>query len=143
MGMTRTSSSRGRRGGFTLIELLVVIVILGILATLYVTNVLPAAAKAKRDLTIVQMGIVIGALDQFKLDVGSYPDALDDLIEPPSSLTDSQKYRTGGYLKELPNDGWHNKFMYQRNSSKKGFELASLGADSKVGGVGYDADIVK
>jgi len=141
--MTRTSSSSGRRGGFTLIELLVVIVILGILATLYITNVMPAAVKAKYDLTVFQMTTVTGALDQFKLDVGGYPETLDDLIEPPSSLSDSQKYRLGGYLKEMPTDGWRNKFVYHRNSSKKGFELISFGADSKVGGDGYDADIIK
>lgn len=134
---------RPRRGGFTLVELLVVIVILGILATLYITKVMPAGEKARYDLTGVQMTNVIGALDRFKLDIGRYPDALEDLLVPPSSLPDPKKYQPGGYLTELPTDGWGNKLIYRRNSSTKGFELISYGADAKEGGDGYDADIVK
>jgi len=134
---------KARVEGFTLIELLVVIVILGILATLYITQIMPAGDKARYDLTSVQMTTVIGALDRFKLDIGRYPDALEDLLAPPSNLQDPRKYQPGGYLKEMPMDGWGNKFIYRRNSTPKGFELISYGMDAKEGGDGFDADIVK
>ncbi|HTF57603.1 MAG TPA: type II secretion system major pseudopilin GspG [Planctomycetota bacterium] len=143
LGLVLSQRRRARVEGFTLIELLVVIVILGILATLYITQVVPRGDKARYDLTGVQMTNVISAMDQFKLDIGRYPDALEDLIVAPSSLPDPRKYQPGGYLKELPTDGWGNKFIYRRNSSTKGFELISYGMDGKEGGDGYDADIVK
>jgi general secretion pathway protein G len=131
------------RRGFTLIELLVVIVILGILATLYITQVVPRGDKARWDLTGVQMTNITQALDSFKMDNGRYPDNLEDLIVMPSYTT-PEKYQQGGYLKELPKDGWGNKFVYRRLSGgPRGFELISYGADAREGGEGYDADIVK
>ena len=133
-----------RRGveGFTLIELLVVIVILGILATIFITQVIPKGEKAKWDLTSVQMTSVVSALDSFKLDNNRYPEALQDLITPPNYVKPEQ-YQVGGYLKELPKDGWRNDFIYRRIPGPKGFELISYGADAREGGEGYDADIVK
>jgi general secretion pathway protein G len=131
-----------RRGGFTLIELLVVIVILGILATLYITQIMPKGEKAKWDLTGVQMTSVVGALDSFNLDNNRYPESLDDLVVMPNYVK-PEKYQVGGYLKELPTDGWGNKYIYRRLTGAKKYELISLGADAKEGGEGYDADIVK
>jgi general secretion pathway protein G len=142
-GERTVENRKWRRHGFTLIELLVVVVILGILATLYITQVVPRGDKARVDLTSTQMTSVIQALDMYRVDIGRYPDSLDDLLVPPASLPDPKKYQEGGYLKEFPTDGWGNKFIYRRNSSTKGFELISFGRDAKEGGDGYDADIVK
>jgi general secretion pathway protein G len=142
-GLVLSERRKVRVVGFTLIELLVVVVILGILATLYITQVVPRADRAKVDLTGTQMTSVIQALDMFKMDIGRYPDALEDLLVAPSYLPDPKKYQPGGYLKEMPTDGWGNKLIYRRNSSTKGFELISYGMDAKEGGDGYDADIVK
>lgn len=134
-----------RRSGFTLIELLVVIVILGVLATLYITQVIPRSDKARWELTEVLMSNTIGqALDSFKMDVGRYPDALEDLLIMPSYTT-VEKWQQGGYLKEMPKDGWGNKFIYRKlpSGGTKGYELISLGGDAREGGEGYDRDIVK
>ena len=136
-------TERRRRGGFTLIELLVVVLILGILATIYITQVAPRGERARFELTGTQMTNVIQALDMFKLDIGRYPDALEDLLVPPGNLPDPKKYQEGGYLKELPLDGWGNKFIYRRTSTTKGFELISYGRDAREGWDGLDADIVK
>jgi general secretion pathway protein G len=130
------------RRGFTLIELLVVIVILGILATLYITQVVPRGDKARWDLTGVQMTSVTQALDSFKMDHGRYPEAIQDLIVQPNYVK-PERYQVGGYLKEVPKDGWGNDFIYRRVTGPKGFELISYGSDQREGGEGYDADIVK
>jgi general secretion pathway protein G len=138
------TKSRGRagRGGFTLIELLVVIVILGILATLYITQVVPRGDKARWDLTGVQMTNITQALDSFKMDHARYPESLQDLLTAPNYVK-PERYQQGGYLKEVPTDGWGNEFRYRRITGVKGFELISLGADNQEGGEGYDKDIVK
>ena len=128
--------------GFTLVELIVVIVILGILATLYITQIMPKGEKAKWDLTGVQMTNVVSALDSFNLDNNRYPESLEDLVVMPNYVK-PEKYQVGGYLKEVPTDGWGNKYVYRRLTGTKRYELISLGADNKEGGDGYDADIVK
>src|SRR5262245_51229587 len=138
----RKTRSRGSRAGFTLIELLVVIVILGILATLYITQVVPRGDKARWDLTGVQMTNITQALDSFKMDHARYPESIQDLITPPNYVN-PEKYQQGGYLKEVPKDGWGNEFKYRRVTGIKGFELISYGADNQEGGEGYDKDIVK
>jgi len=142
-GLALSERRKARVEGFTLIELLVVVVILGILATLYITQIMPRAEKAKVDLTGTAMTSVIQALDMFKLDIGRYPDSLEDLLVPPASLPDPKKYQEGGYVKEFPTDGWGNRLIYRRNTTTKGFELISYGRDAREGGDGYDADIVK
>ena len=134
---------KNSRRGFTLIELLVVIVILGILATLYITQIMPKGEKAKWDLTAVQMTTIISALDSFNLDNSRYPDALEDLVVMPNYVK-PEKYQIGGYLKEVPVDAWGNKYIYRRlTGAQKRYEIISQGADGKEGGEGYDADIVK
>jgi general secretion pathway protein G len=138
-----TAMNRTRRKGFTLIELLVVIVILGILATLYITQVVPRGDRARFELTEVQMTSIVSALDSFNMDVGRYPDALEDLLVMPS-YTNADKWQQGGYLKEMPKDGWGNKFIYRRlTGGTKKFELISYGANAQEGGEGHDRDIVK
>ena len=133
----------GKARGFTLIELLVVIVILGILATLYITQIMPKGEKAKWDLTGVQMTTIISALDSFNLDNSRYPDALEDLVTMPNYVK-PEKYQVGGYLKEVPQDAWGNKYIYRRlTGAQKRYEIISYGADGREGGEGYDADIVK
>ena len=134
--------SENLQAGFTLIELLVVITILGLLATLYVSKVVPAGEKAKRDLTVVQMTNLDQAIQHYKVDMSRYPESLQDLMVMPNDVKTDQ-YRAGGYLKEIPADGWKNSFIYRRLREPKGFEIISYGADGKEGGEGYDADIVK
>jgi len=62
--------------GFTLIELLIVIVIIGVLATLLMTNFVGVRqrgrdAQRKSDLRQIQ-----AALELYRADVGQYPEAL-------------------------------------------------------------------
>ena len=134
---------KNSRRGFTLIELLVVIVILGILATIYITQVMPRAEKAKWELTAVQMTTIISALDTFNLDNSRYPDALEDLVVMPNYVK-PEKWQVGGYVKEVPLDAWGNKYIYRRlTGAQKKYEIISQGADGREGGEGYDADIVK
>jgi general secretion pathway protein G len=61
------------RKGFTLIEVMIVIVILGLLASLVVPNLIGQSEQAKQQLVCVQMKSLKNALDNFKIQEGTYP----------------------------------------------------------------------
>lgn len=140
----RTSRRRAREDGFTLIELLVVIVIIGLLATIVVINVLPAqdqaqVTKAQADIALLEQG-----MEQFKLDAGRYPttaEGLQALAANPGTLGASARYRSGGYIKRLPDDPWNQPYQYASPGRHGPFDIYSLGADGVEGGEDQDADI--
>lgn len=131
---------RGRRG-FTLLELMVVIVILGLLAALVTTNVIGKIGKAKVVTTRAQIKNLQGAVLDYKLDTGRYPDMLDDLVTRPADVTGWQE---DGYLQgvlAVPLDAWGSEFIYQYPGEYYKFDIISLGADGEEGGEGEDLDL--
>jgi general secretion pathway protein G len=131
------------RGGFTLVEIMVVVIIIGILATLVIANVGGQGDQARLKTTKALMAQVASQLELFKMAHGRFPDSLEDLVTMPNYVSKPETWPQGGYLKELPEDGWGNKLVYRRNTSStnRGFDLVSLGADGKEGGDGMDKDI--
>jgi general secretion pathway protein G len=143
--MTKSHSSRRRRG-FTLIEILVVIVVIAILATLVAPNVFQHVGTAKSTTAKSQIEMMSSALDAYRLDTGAYPNtaqglaALQELptIDPPTNWR-------GPYLrKAVPMDPWGHPYVFVSpgEANPKGFDLISYGADGKLGGEGEDADVV-
>ena len=129
--------------GFTLIELMVVLVILGLLAGLVGPQIFGRVDSSKVKVAETQIKMLHGALQTFRLDVGRYPttaEGLDALVRRPS---EAAAFWNGPYLEdELPDDPWHTPYRYAYPSGNlQGFALYSLGADSKDGGEGDDADI--
>jgi len=63
------------------------------------------------------------------------------LIAKPTSGPDCKNYAPGGYLdkKTVPKDAWDMDYLYTSDGNT--FEIKSLGADKKEGGVDYNADI--
>ena len=45
------------------------------------------------------------------------------------------------YLDETPVDPWRRPLFYKRKQSSRGYLLATLGGDGKVGGTGSSADL--
>ena len=124
---------QGRREeGFSLVELMVVIVILGLLATIVIINVMPAAdraamTKARADIATLEQGIELYRLDNLR-----YPTSDEGL----------QALLTGRYIRRLPNDPWGNPYRYEAPGPEgRPFQIASFGADGREGGTGEDADI--
>jgi general secretion pathway protein G len=113
--MLRKNNNRGilihirSQGGLTLIELMVVLVILGLLAGLVFQRFTPQIDKAKEQTAITQMEILGLALDNYRLDVGAYPDSLEELV---NSSADGWR---GPYLKKnrIPDDPWGNPYTYE------------------------------
>jgi general secretion pathway protein G len=86
---------RRRRGGpswrdergFTLIELLVVIIVLGLLVGLVGPRLFGRVGQSKTAAARAQIELLGAALDQYRLDVGGYPNGqqgLDSLVRNPN-----------------------------------------------------------
>jgi prepilin-type N-terminal cleavage/methylation domain-containing protein len=82
-----TFTRQGQQRGFTMIELLVVLVILGMLAGLVGPRLFGKLDSSKAGAVETQVKMLKGALQTYRLDVGSYPstqDGLEALVRQPS-----------------------------------------------------------
>ncbi len=131
--------------GFTLVEVMVTMVIIGLLTTFVVFNVLPAqdkamVQKAKADIRNLENG-----LEQYRLDMMDYPAqeaGLDALKSLPTGAANADRYRTGGYVKFLPNDPWGRPYLYEYPGEHGLVDIYSYGSDGEPGGEKLAADIV-
>jgi len=131
--------------GMSLIEIMIVIVIMAMIAGLIGRNVLSQFEKSKVKTTQLQMDALKTALQDYYLDNGSYPtteQGLKALVDKPSSSPEPANYSPDGYLKgkTLPKDSWGRDFIYEADGAS--YTLESYGKDGKVGGAGYDLDII-
>jgi general secretion pathway protein G len=135
---------RRRARGFTLIEIMVVVVIIGLLAALIVTNVIPMVDQAKVTKAKADLRGIETALDQFYLDNSKYPTSeqgLKALVAQPNDES-IRHWREGGYLQRLQKDPWGKDYLYQfPGTHGQKYDLYTLGADGQEGGQGTNADI--
>jgi general secretion pathway protein G len=134
------------RLGFTLIEILVVITVIGLLAALVGPRILGRVSEAKSATAKAQVELLNVALDNYRLDNGSYPSTeqgLAALQEKPTRVPIPLNWR-GPYLKRaIPADPWGRPYVYRSPGEHDpgGNDLSSLGKDGQPGGEGEDADI--
>jgi general secretion pathway protein G len=134
------------RRGFTLIEILVVITVIGLLAALVGPRILGRVSEAKSATGKAQLEMLSVALDNYRLDNGSYPtteQGLAALQEKPTRDPAPLNWR-GPYLKRnIPADPWGRPYVYRSPGEHDpgGNDLSSLGKDGQPGGQGEDADI--
>lgn len=124
--------------GFTMVELLIVIVILGLLASLVAPNMFSKVSSSQRSTAAAQMQMLETSLDTYRLDLGRYPQKLEDLRINTGARWD------GPYIpKEVPLDPWGNPYVYA-TPGKEGrpYSLMSYAADGQPGGTDDNADVV-
>ncbi len=130
-----------RNHGFTLLELLVVIVIIGLLAGLVGPRYFDTVSKSKAKVARAQIDSLEKALEQYRLEVGTFPtqeQGLDALMIQPTGVSKWQ----GPYLKKgVPQDPWGQPYIYKLPDSQKDIDIISLGSDGQAGGEGDAKDI--
>jgi general secretion pathway protein G len=142
-----TKHARGLRAGFTLLEIIVVIIVLALLAGLVAPQIFGRVGEARTATARTQMELLSTALDNYRLDVGSYPtteQGLGALRERPTRAPVAAGWR-GPYLrKDVPVDPWGRMYLYRSPGTRNtaGFDLSTLGRDGKLGGDGDDADLI-
>ena len=140
----KDNGKRRLERGFTMVELMAVLIILGLLATVVVSNFVGQVDKGRVTTTKANLRLLHTAINQFHMDTGRWPtpdEGLSVLIQQPADVTN---WQTGGYVEttDLPKDGWGNDFIYEAMpESGRPFVIKSFGADGQEGGEGYNVDL--
>ncbi|MBL4869490.1 MAG: type II secretion system major pseudopilin GspG [Robiginitomaculum sp.] len=137
--MDNTKQKSENEDGFTLVEVMVTMVIIGLLTTFVVINVLPAQDKAMQQKAKTDISTLEQAIEMYKLDMGKYPESLDDLRG--GGADSDARYRKAGYIKFLPDDPWGNPYEYAFPGDNGIIDIWTYGADGEEGGEGLNADI--
>jgi general secretion pathway protein G len=140
MKMQLMNSPNSRRvRGMTLIELIVVIALIATVVAVVGGKIIANKKRAEASLARTQLNSLAAQVDQYQSDVGSYPEALEQLVAAPGNADGW----LGPYAKATDfKDPWHNPIDYRRPGDDEApYKLTSLGADGKPGGDGVDKDI--
>ncbi len=127
-----TVQNQRRNRAFTLVEMLLVVTIIGILAALVIPRVVGVSERSR--ITAARTDINSGiksALGRYEIDIGHFPQSLQDLLTQPSS----DIHWTGPYLDKLPVDPWGHYYIYYYpgKHNQNNFDLLSVGPDGKEG----------
>lgn len=127
--------------GFTLLELLVVMVIIGLLAGIVAPQYFAQLGKSNTKVARAQIEAFGQALDQYRLDVGQYPNTEQGLLALRQVPQQVPRWQ-GPYLKrDVPLDPWGRPYQYRAPGQHGDYDLVSLGADGQPGGDGEAADV--
>jgi general secretion pathway protein G len=131
----------GNQQGFTLIELLVVVIVLGLLVGLVGPRLFGRVGQTKQAAAKAQIELIGAGLDQYRLDVGAYPNTSQG-VDAMQKNPGVQNWN-GPYLKKsVPKDPWGHPYKYRSPGQHGEYDLWSEGADGAPGGEGENSDIV-
>ena len=118
-------------------EVMLVLVILGILGSMAAIFISGAQKDALRKSTYAEIQVLETALENYHINMFSYPtgqDGLNALLEPPSNNTNNRW--AGPYLKNNDlKDPWGNAYQYetQTQGTQTYFTISSAGPDGSHG----------
>ena len=113
--MKRRKTCRRRQRGFTLLEVLLVLAILVILGGTVTYFYANTQTRANIRAATVQINALEGLMDQYRIDVGTYPTSqqgLTALMSAPAELADQSKWGGPYTRKQIPMDPWNNPYQY-------------------------------
>lgn len=140
--MNKSNPSMPRRigaAGFTLIEMLAVIVLIGIVASIVVTQVGKRMNSGKYNAGKAQLQSLSMKIENFALDNGNPPANLRELVSSPGGAA----MWNGPYAKESDlKDPFGHEFGYKTPGDHGDtFDLIFYGKDGRPGGNGLDQDV--
>jgi prepilin-type N-terminal cleavage/methylation domain-containing protein len=122
------------QSGFSLVELMISVAIIAIILGFVVPGAMSLLSKGNKAATLNILKIVNAAIFEYKADVHSLPNKLEDLDKRPEGVAGWN----GSYLPESMQgkeivDGWNEPLVYRRNErgAKKAYELYSNGNPEK------------
>ena len=117
------------------------LVIIGLLAGYVGPKLFAQIGKSETKVTRAQIDALQKALDQYRIDIGRYPNSEQGLAALVQRPVDEPRW-TGPYLaKAVPADPWGRPYLYASPGSHGEYDLQSLGKDGQPGGDGDDADL--
>ena len=123
---------RKRRLGFTLVEVLLVLAILVILGSMVTLGVVQVQKNANIRAARSQASMLEEAVEMYRINVGTFPEQLQDLREQPSNLRNPEKW-SQVLDKDIPVDPWGNDYQYEIINDDS-FRIYSLGPDGSESG---------
>lgn len=127
-----------RQAGFSLIEIIIVVVLIGGIVAFAGNKIFGGQDRAKVNLAKAQVQTLAEKVQQYEMDTGTLPGALDDLVKAPGGAAGW----LGPYAKDAElNDPWNHPYVYTMPGEGKPFDLLSLGKDGQAGGDSVNADI--
>ena len=130
-----------RERGFTLLELLVVMVIIGLLAGYVGPKLFGQIGKSEAKVAKAQIDALQKALDQYRIDVGHYPNSEQGLAALNTRPADEPRWAGPYMAKAVPQDPWGRDYQYRAPGQHGDYDLFSLGSDGQPGGDGEAADV--
>ena len=107
-------SNKLQFSGFTLIEIMIVLVLVGCLLAL-IPDWNRSTMKASQHIHELNILMIEEASQLYKIDVGIFPQRVDDLIISPNGST----LWKGPYLEHYPDNPWDKEVIYQIEANGK------------------------
>jgi len=104
-------------------------------ALLFVVFVVGSTLTCSRHLYArVQVKKIAAMIEQYRIDTGECPTALEQLLEPGPEQSEP-------YIREIElRDAWFRPWYYRVENNGRFFVLFTLGKDGRIGGDDADAD---
>lgn len=132
------------RTGFTLIEMVVVLAVIALLVGLVGPQIVGRVSEARGTTAKAQIDLLSTALENYRLDNGSYPSTSQGLAAlrvRPAQTPVPSNWKGPYTRKAIPADPWGKPYRYTSPADQAPFEILTLGRNDRPGGTGEDADV--